>query len=61
MAGTCSTRLSLLDGSSALFFINMTPDERKQFIKSIGAPETYVTEMNKELKGVQYDIKISKR
>lgn len=35
----------------------MTPDEKKNFIKVIGAPETYYTELSKELKGVEYDLK----
>lgn len=34
---------------------NMTSDERKQFIKGIGAPDTYITELSKELKGIEYD------
>ncbi len=34
---------------------NMSPGERKQFVKSLGAPETYMTELSKELKGVEYD------
>ena len=34
----------------------MSPDERKQFIKKIGAPGTYMTELSKELKGIEYDI-----
>ena len=35
--------------------VNMSPDERKKLIKAIGAPETYTTELSKELKGVEYD------
>lgn len=35
--------------------VNMSPEERKKLIKSIGATETYMTEMSKELKGVEYD------
>jgi hypothetical protein len=34
---------------------NMTTDERKIFVASIGAPDTYMTELSKELKGVEYD------
>ncbi len=33
----------------------LSPDERKKLIKAIGAPDTYVSELNKELKGVEYD------
>lgn len=35
---------------------NMTPDERKNLIRGIGAPDTYITELSKELKGIDYDI-----
>jgi len=35
---------------------DMTPDERKQLIKGIGAPDTYITELSKELKGIEYDL-----
>jgi hypothetical protein len=35
---------------------NMTPDEKKNLIKFIGAPETYYTELSKELKGFEYDM-----
>ena len=34
---------------------NMTTDERRTFVTSIGAPDTYMTELSKELKGVEYD------
>lgn len=34
----------------------MSADEKKQFIREIGAPETYMTELSKELKGVEYDL-----
>lgn len=34
---------------------DMTTDERRAFVKSIGAPDTYMTELSKELKGVEYD------
>lgn len=34
----------------------MLPDERKGLIKNIGAPETYITELSKEMKGVEYDL-----
>lgn len=33
----------------------MNTDERKQFVNAIGAPDTYMTELSKELKGVEYD------
>jgi len=33
----------------------MGTDERRQLIKTIGAPATYMTELSKELKGVEYD------
>lgn len=33
----------------------MSTDERRQLIKTIGAPATYMTELSKELKGVEYD------
>jgi len=33
----------------------MSADERRQFIKAIGAPATYMTELYKELKGIEYD------
>ena len=33
----------------------MHTDERKQLIKYIGAPDTYMTELSKEIKGVEYD------
>jgi hypothetical protein len=35
---------------------NMTPDERRRLIKEIGAPDTYMTELSKELKGIEYDM-----
>ena len=35
--------------------ICMSPDEKKHLIKSIGAPDTYISELSKELKGVKYD------
>jgi hypothetical protein len=35
--------------------VNLSPDERKKLIKAIGAPETYTTELSKELKGMEYD------
>lgn len=34
---------------------SMDTDQRKQFVKFIGAPDTYMTELSKELKGVEYD------
>ena len=33
----------------------MTPDEKRSFLKAIGAPATYQTELSKELKNVEYD------
>jgi len=30
-------------------------NERKQFIKAFGAPDTYLKELSEELKGVEYD------
>lgn len=33
----------------------MSTDEREKLIKTIGAPDTYMTELSKELKGVEYD------
>lgn len=35
----------------------MDPDERRQLIREIGAPATYTTELSKELKGIEYDIR----
>ncbi len=35
---------------------NMSADEKRQLIREIGAPDTYITELSKELKGVDYDI-----
>jgi len=34
----------------------MTPDERKELVQGIGAPLSYMTELSKELKGIEYDI-----
>ncbi len=35
----------------------MTTDERRKLVKEIGAPDTYMTELSKEMKGVEYDIR----
>jgi hypothetical protein len=35
--------------------ILMSPDEKREFIRKIGAPATYYTELSKELKGVEYE------
>ena len=35
---------------------DMSPDEKRQLIREIGAPDTYMTELSKELKGVEYDL-----
>jgi len=34
---------------------SMTPDEKRAFIKAIGAPATYSSELSKELKTLEYD------
>lgn len=34
---------------------NMSAGERRRLIKAIGAPDTYITELSKELKGIEYD------
>ncbi len=34
----------------------MNPDQRRQLISDIGAPDTYITELSKELKGIEYDM-----
>ena len=34
----------------------MNPDEKRELIRGIGAPDTYTTELSKELKGIEYDI-----
>jgi len=34
----------------------MTVDDKREFIKIIGAPDTYYTELCKEIKGVEYDL-----
>ena len=34
---------------------NMDTGQRKQLVKIIGAPDTYMSELYKELKGVEYD------
>ncbi len=33
----------------------MDTDERRQFIRTLGAPDSYMTELSKELKGIEYD------
>ncbi len=33
----------------------MDTDERRHIVRAIGAPDTYMTELSKELKGVEYD------
>jgi hypothetical protein len=33
----------------------MSPGQRSLLIKEIGAPATYITELSKELKGIEYD------
>lgn len=33
----------------------MSTDERRQLVKTIGAPDTYMTELSNETKGVEYD------
>ena len=33
----------------------MDTDERKQLVRGIGAPDTYMTELSKEMKGIEYD------
>ena len=33
----------------------MNTVQRKQLIRTIGAPDTYITELSKELKGVEYE------
>ena len=38
----------------------MSTDERRQLIKTIGAPATYMTELSKELKGIEYDRLLQK-
>ncbi len=35
---------------------NMTSDEKKQLIRSIGAPDSYMSELYKEMKGKEYDL-----
>jgi len=35
----------------------LSTDERKELVEYIGAPLTYMTELSKELKGVEYDLK----
>ena len=35
----------------------MTTGERRELLKEIGAPDTYMAELSKELKGVEYDIR----
>ncbi|MBM9521204.1 hypothetical protein JWG39_15395 [Desulforhopalus vacuolatus] len=39
----------------------MSTDERCQLVKKIGAPATYMTELSKELKGIEYDRLIKKK
>ena len=39
----------------------MNTDERRQLIKTIGAPATYMTELSKELKGIKYDRLMKKK
>lgn len=39
----------------------MSTDERRFLVKTIGAPDTYMTELSKELKGVEYDRLREKR
>ena len=39
----------------------MNRGERKQLIKTLGFTEAYETEMSKELKGIEYDQRHSRR
>jgi len=35
---------------------DMTADEKRQLVKGIGAPDSYMSELSKELKGIEYDL-----
>ena len=35
--------------------MRMNPDDKRQLIRSLGAPESYYTELTKELSVIEYD------